>query len=118
MEANWLPLENKLGRSRCVGFMYMGRINGVHLYKHGISRTYIHLDDAGNCYIPLGKGGGYARTDWEKELALLENLLESLGANLETPYDENFVRQKRQNLEKKGISLLTIEVSPADFTIH
>ena len=97
--------------------MYMGRINGINVYKHGISRTYIHLDDAGNCYIPLGKGC-YARADWEKELALLEHLLKSLRADLETPYDENFVRQKRQGLEKKGIALLTIEVSPTDVTMH
>jgi len=42
----------------------------------------------------------------------------SLGANLETRYDENFVRQKTQGLEKKGIALLTIEVSPTDVTMH
>ena len=95
----------------------MGRINGINLYKHGISRTYIHLDDAGNCYIPLGKGC-YAKADWETELGLLEDLLKNLGANLETPYDENFVREKRKRLQKKGIALLTIEVSPADSTIH
>jgi hypothetical protein len=97
--------------------MYIGRINGIHLYKHGITRTYIHLDDAGICYVPLGKGC-YARADWKKELVLLEDLLKSVGANLETPYDENFVRKKRQSLDKKGIALLTIEVSPVDFTIH
>jgi hypothetical protein len=100
-----------------VGFMYMGRINGIHLYKHGISRTYIHLDDAGGCYVPLGKGC-YARADWEKELALLEDLLKTLGANLETRYDENFVRHERQTLQKKGIALLTIEIAPGDFAIH
>ena len=100
-----------------MGFMYMGRINGIHLYKHGISRTYIHLDDAGNCYVPLGKGC-YERADWEKELALLEDLLKTFGANLETRYDENFVRRKRQRLEKKGTALLTIELSLAEFTIH
>ena len=51
--------------------MYMGRINAINLYKHRITRTYIQLDDAGNCYIPLGNGC-YAEADWEKELTLLE----------------------------------------------
>lgn len=47
MEPNWEPLENRLGRTRSVGFMYMGRINGINLYKHGITRTYIHLEMPG-----------------------------------------------------------------------
>ncbi len=32
MEANWKPLENTLGAPRCVGFMFMGRVNGINLY--------------------------------------------------------------------------------------
>ena len=47
MEANWKPLESRLGRKRCVGFMYMGRVNGINLYKHGITRTYLNLDEGG-----------------------------------------------------------------------
>jgi hypothetical protein len=29
MQANWKPLEKRLGPARCAGFMYMGRINGA-----------------------------------------------------------------------------------------
>ncbi len=47
MNPIWKPLEQRLGPDRCVGFMYMGRVNGVHQYKHGITRTYINLDDQG-----------------------------------------------------------------------
>jgi hypothetical protein len=39
MESNWKPLENRLGGARCAGFMFMGRVNGINLYKHGISCT-------------------------------------------------------------------------------
>src|SRR5215471_14208325 len=42
VEANWKPLENRLGRKRCVGFMYMRRVNGINLYKHGITRSYLN----------------------------------------------------------------------------
>jgi hypothetical protein len=49
MQPIWKPLEEKLGKGRCVGFMYMGRMNGVNLYKHGMSRTYLNLDDLGQC---------------------------------------------------------------------
>ena len=56
MEPNWKPLENRLGAARCGGFMFMGRVNGINLYKHGISRSYLYLDDDGNCYA-AGKPG-------------------------------------------------------------
>lgn len=45
MEPNWKPLEKRLGRACCVGFMYMGRVNGINVYEHGISRSYLNLDD-------------------------------------------------------------------------
>jgi len=50
VKPNWQPLIEKLGQERCVGFMYMARINGINLYKHGISRTYLNLDDSGECF--------------------------------------------------------------------
>ena len=36
--------------------MYMGRVTGINLYKHGIVRTYLDLDDEGNCYNATGSG--------------------------------------------------------------
>jgi hypothetical protein len=57
VEPNWGPLENRLGTTRCVGFMFMGRVNGINQYKHGITRTYLYLDDAGRCYLKAEKGG-------------------------------------------------------------
>ena len=41
MKPIWVPLEKRLGRGRCAGFMFMGRVNGINLYKHGITRTYL-----------------------------------------------------------------------------
>jgi hypothetical protein len=55
VEPNWAPLENRLGTTRCVGFMYMGRVNGINQYKHGITRTYLYLDDEGKCYLKAEK---------------------------------------------------------------
>jgi hypothetical protein len=116
MAPNWKPLESRLGAARCAGFMFMGRANG-NLYKHGISRTYLYLDDDGNCYA-VGKPGCYLPTDFEQELLKLEELLKGLGATLETSYDENFIAQKRRALRQHGISLLTIQVEPDEVTIH
>ena len=117
LEPNWKPLEAGLGRARCVGFMYMGRVNGINLYKHGISRSYLNLDDDGNCYI-AGKPGCYVAADFSRELAKLEECLRGLQATLETPYDESFIVQKREGLRQQGITLLTIQVEPNEVMIH
>jgi hypothetical protein len=97
--------------------MFMGRVNGINQYKHGITRTYLNLDDAGNCYIQ-GERGGYLPGDWQTELGKLEACLATLGSKLATPYDEEFIAQKRKALLEQGISLLTIEMEPKEVKIH
>ena len=111
MEPNWKPLEARLGKARCAGFMFMGRVNGINLYKHGISRTYLNLDDTGNCFVSIDRGC-YVPADFEEELRKLELCLKGLQATLETPYDELFIAQKRAILRLTGIDLLTIQVEP------
>src|SRR5512146_2511958 len=113
---NWQPLEKRLGRERCVGFMYMGRVNGINLYKHGIARSYLNLDDEGNCYSAVGSGC-YSHADFQSELRKLEETLKDLHAALETPYDDAFVARKREELRQRGISLLTLQVEP-DMKLH
>jgi len=93
-----------------MGFMFMGRLNGINHYKHGITRTYLYLDDAGNCYLKEEKGGFVPGT-WGVELGKME-------ACLATPYDEEFIVRKRNALRQQGISLLTIEVQAHDINIH
>lgn len=116
MEANWAPLETRLGPLRCVGFMFMGRVNGISRYKHGITRTYLNLDDDGNCYAYDSQG--YTLADWEQELAKIEGCLSSMGASLTTQYDNAFLERKRKALQRQGISLLTITVEPRESNIH
>ena len=118
MEPVWAPLERLLGKGRCVGFMFMGRTNGtINRYKHGITRTYLNLDDEGNCYVP-GNGGTYVQADWDDELAKLEACLATLGSSLTTPYDEDFIAKKRKALQEQGIFLLTITVEPHETNVH
>lgn len=117
MEPNWKPLEKRLGKARCAGFMYMGRVNGINLYKHGITRSYLSLDDEGNCYIPKGTGV-YSPVDFECELTRLEATLKDFDATLETPYDEAFIARKAQVLQQHGISLLTLQVEPQEMKVH
>ena len=98
MNPIWKPLEEKLGPDRCVGFMYMGRVNGVHQYKHGITRTYINLDDHGNCYV-WDQSLGFVNADFEVELFRLEVNLRKCDETLDVPYDEDYIALKEEVLQ-------------------
>lgn len=78
MEPNWKPLLDRLGEKRCVGFMFMGRRNGINLYKHGIARMYLNLDDQGRCYV-CRQEWHFERADFDAELGKLEAASLRLG---------------------------------------
>jgi hypothetical protein len=117
MEPNWKPLEEKLGQERCVGFMYMGRVNGINLYKHGIARMYLNLDDLCRCYVAQGNSR-YERADFAAELARLQAALAAIGESLESTYDEQYIARKRAALAKAGIRLLRFKIRPQHLSIN
>ena len=116
MLPNWKPLEERLGPSRCAGFMYMGRLNGINLYKHGIARLYLALDDRGQCFVR--RHSGYERADFDAELAKIVKVLKELGETLESPYDEEYMQRKQEALRRAGIPLMRIQLEPEDLTVN
>lgn len=117
MMPNWKPLEERLGRHRCAGFMYMGRVNGINLYKHGMARMYLNLDDSGVCYA-YRRHATYETADFALELAKLEASLAELGETLESVYDDSYKGRKEKALRAAGISLLRIQVEPQDRSVN
>jgi hypothetical protein len=117
MEPNWKPLVDKLGEKRCAGFMFMGRMNGINLYKHGIARLYLNLDDRGQCYVCREKWR-FETADFDAELAKLEAALAELGETLKSVYDESYIEQKRKALQQAGISHHRIEIQPEDLIMN
>jgi len=99
-----------------VGFMDMARINGINLYKHGISRTYLNLDDAGQCF--KYRNSRFEKADFVVELAKLEASLAELGETLRSVYDEAYIARKEEALREAGIPLVRIEIEPEDRSIH
>jgi hypothetical protein len=116
MEPNWQPLENRLGCARCVGFMYMGRTNGINAYKHGIARRYFFLDDHGRCYVQ--RESRYEPADFATELAKLEAALKQLGETLESVYDEAYIARKDAALRRAGIGIVRLQVEPQETTVN
>ena len=113
MEANWKPLETKLGVPRCAGFMFMGRLNGIHQYKHGLSRRYLFLDDEGRAYEVAGRNE-FREIPFDEALARVEEPLKELGETLDTVYDDAYVSRKEATLRAAGIEVLRIRVLPED----
>ncbi len=116
MEPNWKPLEERLGRDRCAGFMYMGRLNGINLYKHGIVRAYLNLDDLGECFAY--RDSRFEKTDFALELAKLEARLEELGETLRSVYDEDYIARKDEALRRAGIPMVRFEIEPEERSIN
>ena len=102
VEPVWNPLEMPLGGAKCVGFMFIGRVNSMNRYKHGITRTSLYLDDSGHCYLP-DEGGVF--TDQEIGTASWPRWspLTDFGWTLPTPYDQDFVIQKKNALREQGL---------------
>jgi hypothetical protein len=113
MEPNWKPLEARLSPARCAGFMFMGRLNGINQYKHGISRRYLLLDDEGRAYQAFGINE-FREVPIAEALARVEAPLKEMGETLETPYDSAYVRSKEVALREAGIELLRIRIIPED----
>jgi hypothetical protein len=43
-EPDWRPLETVLSPEDCAGFMYMGHVGGIVLYKHRDTRRYLNIE--------------------------------------------------------------------------
>ena len=113
MESNWKPLEECLGSTRCAGFMFMGRVNGINQYKHGISRQYLFLDDEGRAYEAAGRNG-FREIPVQEAIARVEAPLQEMGETLETPYDSAYIRRKDAALREAGFDVLRIRIVPRD----
>jgi len=95
----------------------MGRVNGIHLYKHGLTRSYLCLDDRGDCYVSRGDWR-YETAEFSVELGKIEASLRELGETLETVYDDQYIARKDRALKEAGISVLRLEVQPEDVTVN
>lgn len=113
MESDWKPLEARLGSARCVGFMFMGRVNGICLYKHGISRRYLLLDDDGRAYEAAGREQ-FREIPFEEALARVEAPVKDVGETLESPYDSAYIARKDAALRAAGFEVVRIQMVPTD----
>ena len=111
MNSKWHPLEKKLGAERCVGFMFMGKRDGISFFKHGISRRYLLMNDSGRTYEERSHGL-LAEIPFEEALARVEEPLIELGESLLTSYDDEYILRKEQVLRAAGFETFRIVIEP------
>ena len=93
--------------------MFMGRVNGINQYKHGISRRYLFLDDEGLAYEAAGRNG-FREIPIEEAIARVEAPLQEMGETLETPYDSAYINRKDAALREARFDVLRIQIVPED----
>ena len=96
--------------------MFMGCLNGINQYKHGLSRRYLLLDDEGRAYEAAGRKE-FREISFDEALAWVEEPLKELGATLETSYDNAYVSRKEAALRAAGLEVLRIRIVPEDRVI-
>jgi hypothetical protein len=117
MEGIWKPLEKKLKPAQRAGFMFMGRLNGVNLYKHGLTRRYLNLGDDGRAFRYLDRGR-FEEIPFEEALAWVCEPLAEMGETLETPYDEAYRARRSAALRAVGCKELRLQIEPDEVSIH
>ena len=107
MTPNWKALEAAIGAKRCAGFMFMGRMNGINLLKHEISRRYLNLADDGRAFEYF-KQSRFREIELADALLWVEEPLLSQGESLKTPYRAQRRAQRAETLRSVWIAELTV----------
>lgn len=108
-EPDWEPLHVVLPLEWCDGFMWMLRVEQgdavIELYKHGITRNYLNLDQHNRAY--LHAGDGYVQVPVALAIEAVFDGIEEMGWERETKYDEEFVTEKYRQLREAGWTVIT-----------
>jgi hypothetical protein len=97
--------------------MFMGRMNGVNLYKQGLTRRYLNLADDGRAFRHLG-GGRFEEIPFEDALRWVTEPLAQIGETLETPYDDEYRARRAEALRAAGWQELRVRIEPRNVAIH
>jgi len=103
-EPDWDPLHAVVVHERCNGFMWMysvaWRDRLLEVHKHGITRRSSHLDHDGRAYVY--RGNSYEEVPVVEAIDRVFVGIEAMEATRETPYTEEYVREKRRRARAVG----------------
>lgn len=106
---DWGPLHEALPLKHCNGFMFMYRVDWegrvIEVYKHGITRHWLHLDHNGRGYFY--RRGGYIEVPVSVAVDRAFEGIEEMGFTRRTPYTEEYRRQKHKKAREMGWTVIT-----------
>lgn len=108
-EPDWEPLHVVLPIEWCDGFMWMFRVEegdvAIEMYKHGITRRYLMLDQHNRAYRYTGES--HVQIPVALAVEWVFEGIEEMGWTRETAYDEEFVAEKHRQLREAGWTVIT-----------
>ena len=111
-EPDWGPLENVLPYEECGGFMFMGYVGEVRMYKHGFTRRYLNLDPEGNAYGYIAKTNNYIKIPLELAIDEVFHGVEECGVRRNTPYSDEEQIKRQKAMEQAGWTI--VNMTPED----
>lgn len=108
-EPDWDPLHVVLPLEWCSGFMWMFRLQEgdavIEMYKHGITRRYLMLDQYNRAYVYTGES--HVQIPVAVAVEVVFEGIEEMGWTRETVYDEDFVAEKHRQLREAGWTVIS-----------
>jgi hypothetical protein len=108
-EPDWGPLHDALPLKHCDGFMYMYRVEWegavIEVYKHGITRGWLHLDHDGRAYFY--RSPGYIEVPVPVAVDRAFDDIEEMGFTRETPYTREYRDEKHRKARELGWTIIT-----------
>lgn len=108
-EPDWDPLHVVLPLEWCAGFMWMFRVTEgdavIEMYKHGITRRYLMLDQHNRAYLYTGER--HVQIPVALAVEQVFDNIEEMGWTRETAYDEEFVAEKHRQLRAAGWTVIS-----------
>ena len=105
---NWKPLEKVLPMEHCDGFMYMGYVDGIHMYKHGFTRHYINLDRKGNAYRYVETTNRYVPIHTDVAIEHVFEGLEEMGLTRASVWDHEAMVLRQKAMADAGWTVINV----------
>jgi hypothetical protein len=112
-EPDWGPLEKVLPMKWCGGFMFMGYVGKIRLYKHGLTRHYLNADPDGNTYLYDSEFDEYFRVPRKRAIKTVFAGLEEMGYKRTTKCTPEVMAERRRRMEEAGYTVVVMKPEDA-----
>jgi hypothetical protein len=107
-EPDWGPLEKVLPLKWCGGFMFMGYSGHIRIYKHGLTRHYLHVDERGRTYTYDSDADDYFQVPKKSAVDLAFEGIEGMGYKRTTKCTPEVMAERRRRMEEAGYKIVVL----------